>query len=63
MNLCRYTLRMGWSQFGGQKYMARFDEIMGEFEGKFALTGAASVLHPVGHALLPMACCVFIAKS
>jgi hypothetical protein len=43
--------------------MARFEEIRDEFEGKFALTGRALVLHPAGHALLPMACCVFFAKS
>jgi hypothetical protein len=43
--------------------MAWFEENMGDFEGKFALTGRAWVLHPVGHALLPMARCVYIAKS
>jgi hypothetical protein len=43
--------------------MARFEEIIGNFEGKFALTGRALVLHPAGHALLPMARCVLIAKS
>ena len=63
MNLSRYTLRIEWSKFGGQRNMARFEEIMGEFEGKFALTGRALLLHPVGHALLPMVRCVLIAKS
>jgi hypothetical protein len=43
--------------------MARFEKIRGKIEGKFALTGRAWVLHPASHALLPMACCVFIAKS
>jgi hypothetical protein len=43
--------------------MARFEEIMGKIEGKFALTGRAWMLHPVGHALLPMVRCLFIAKS
>jgi len=43
--------------------MAWLEENMDNFEGKFALTGRALLLHPVGHALLPMACCVFIAKS
>jgi hypothetical protein len=54
---------MGWSQFGGQRSMARFEEIRDKIEGKFALTGRAWVLHPAGNALLPMACCVYIAKS
>jgi hypothetical protein len=43
--------------------MAWFEEIMGKYEGKFALTGRALLLQPVGHVMLPMACCVFIVKS
>jgi hypothetical protein len=46
--------------FGGQKSMARYEDIMDKFEGKFALTGRAPVWHPVGHALLPMACCLLM---
>jgi len=63
MNLYRYTLRTGWRKFGGQSFMAWFEENMGDFDGMFALTGWALLLHPAGHALLPMACFDFIAES
>jgi hypothetical protein len=43
--------------------MARTEETMGNFEGKFALTGCILLMQPDNHALLPMASCVFIAKS
>jgi hypothetical protein len=43
--------------------MASFEEIMGKYQRRFALTGRAFVLQPVDHALLPMARCVFIVKS
>jgi hypothetical protein len=52
MNLYRYTLRTGWNQFGGQRNMARFEENMDDFEGKFALTGRALPWQPVA-----MLCC------
>jgi hypothetical protein len=39
MNMAQYTLRAGWNRFGGQRFMAWFEEIMSKDEGKFALTG------------------------
>jgi hypothetical protein len=43
--------------------MAWFEEFMGKYQVRFALTGRALLLQPVGHALLPMARCVVIVKS
>jgi hypothetical protein len=48
---------------GGQRNMGWIEDNLRDNEGKFALTGCALVLQPPHHVLLPMACCLFIAKS